>query len=86
MDYEISYSIEEEGSLDAVMDMAVVIRTKHNAYTFSRGVWFGSEFTISKDDDISMKFTEKKCAEIWAGEPDENDPPEVHVTRTVTEL
>ncbi len=49
-------------------------------------MWFGSEFTISKDDDISMKFTEKKCAEIWAGEPDENDPPEVHATRTVTEL
>ena len=48
-------------------------------------MWFGSEFTISKDDDISMKFTEKKCAEIWAGEP-EMHPPEVHATRTVTQL
>ena len=82
----VSYAIEEKDGPCAVMDTAVVIRTKHSVYTFSRGVWFGSEFSVSVGDDISIKFTEEKCAEIWAGEPEEGEPPEVHVTRTVTEL
>ena len=41
----VSYAIEEEGELRAVMDVAVVIRTKHSAYTFWRGVWFRSSMS-----------------------------------------
>ena len=51
-----------------------------------RGVWFASEFRVSEGDSIAMRFTEERCAEIWAGEPDEGEPPEVRVTRTVKEL
>ena len=82
----VTYAIEEEGSLDAVMDMAVVIRTKYNVYTFSRSVWFSSLFNFSEGDDVSIGFSEDECAELWAGEPDEGEPPEVKVTRTVTPL
>ena len=82
----VSYEIEEEGSLGAVMDVAVVIRTKNGAYTFWRDVWFSMILHVAEGDDIEIGFTEEECAEIWAGEPDEGEPPEVHVTRTVTEL
>ena len=82
----VSYAIEEEGSLDAVMDVAVVIRTKQCAYTFWRDVWFSMILQVAKGDGPEVGFTEKECAEIWAGEPDEGEPPEVRVTRIVKEL
>ena len=82
----VTYAIEEEGSLDAVMDVAVVIRTKRKVYTFSRSVWFSSVFNFAEGDDISIAFSENECAELWAGEPDEGEPPEVKVTRAITVL
>ena len=82
----VSYAIEEEGSLDAVMDVAVAIRTKHRVYTFWRDVWFSMILHVAIGDGIEIGFTEEECAEIWAGEPDEGEPPEVRVTRTVTQL
>ena len=82
----VTYSIEEEGSLDAVVDMAVAIRTKRRVYTFSRDVWFSTAFTVAEGDDIEVEYSELKCAEGWAGEPNEGEPPEVKVTRAITVL
>ena len=82
----VTYSIEEEGTLDAVVDMAVAIRTKRRVYTFSRDVWFSSAFSVAEGGDIEIWESERECAECWAGEPDEGEPPVVKVTRTVTVL
>ena len=82
----ITFFIEEEGSLDAVIDMAVAIRTRHRVYTFSRDAWFSSIIKFAESDEIEVGFTEEECAELWAGEPDEGDPPEVKVTRKITVL
>lgn len=82
----VTYSIEEEGALDAVIDMAVAIRTKRRVYAFSRDVWFSMMFSVAEGDDVEIGYSELECAEGWAGEPNEGDPPEVKVTRTVTVL
>lgn len=82
----VSYAIEEDDALEAIIDMAVVVRTKRSAYTFSRDIWFSFVFHVSEGGDAIIPFTEEKCAEAWAGEPDEGEPSKVRVTRTVAAL
>ena len=82
----VSYVIDVGGMPDAIIDMAIVIRTKRSTYTFSRGVWFDTSFYVAKGDDVDIKFSEEKCVEGWAGEPREGGSSELNITRKVTSL
>ena len=81
----VSDKIESAGKLVATIDVAIVVRTKRAAYTFSRGTWFDLNIYPRIGDEIDIPYTVEECAEDWAEGSDENETP-AQVSRTVVAL
>ena len=81
----VSDRIESTGKTAAVIDVALVIRTRRTVYTFSRGVWFDLNIYPRVGDEIDIPYTVEECAEDWAEGTDENETP-ARVKRTVIAL
>ena len=77
--------IEFDGEPRGSIDQALVVRTKHNVYTFSRGIWFDTIMLFNKGEDMEMRYTVEKCADDWAEGPEGQETP-ANVIRTVIAL
>ena len=81
----VSDRIESAGEPVAVIDVAVVVRTRRTVYTFSRGIWFDLNIYPRTGDDIDIPYTVGECANDWAEGTDESEVP-AEVTRTAVAL
>ncbi|MBQ9043407.1 MAG: hypothetical protein IJ111_11425 [Eggerthellaceae bacterium] len=77
--------IEMDGEPDGSVDVALVIRTKSCAYTFSRDIWFNYVMQYREGDVSEVPYTVEKCAADWA-EGTDYAPVLPTVTRTTFAL